>query len=370
MMSGVASARYQSPAIHSFAANHFYDEDLRPLGAVSIAGAPVPNALDIGTRGQATQIASLRTISDMLSERNDHAWRGLRGRRELTPHPNFDGSPVARPLATNPMDRWVLDQTRGLGGQTNASTDRMIEQIYEMHKTVSRQLGLDIASTVENTRGFAHLADDIPFWADRNRTLGIEWGVGNGGNGGDVWDGDFDLALRLLKSGVTSAVSLEARASGGNLDTHSTGGQQLQFLETRTVLEVIGRLLGEMKLTNIGNGKTLLDDTLVIISSEFARTFSPSQISGSDHWPITSTVFVGGGVSGNRAIGDYILPPTYTGLTGPNGAPVDLILEGDVPGHRPPTSADVIRTALLILGLSPEEFFIPGGPGEIVGVAA
>ena len=39
-------------------------------------------------------------------------------------------------------------------------------------------------------------------------------------------------------------------------------------------------------------------------------------------------------------------------------------------GRRPPTSADVIRTALLILGLDPEEFFIPGGPGEIVGVAA
>ncbi len=104
MMSGVAAARYQSPAIHAFVANHYYDEDRRPLGAVSIAGAPVPNALQVGARGQSTLLDSLESVQKMLSESDAFAWQGLRGHRSDSVHPAYDGAVVARPIGTTPID--------------------------------------------------------------------------------------------------------------------------------------------------------------------------------------------------------------------------------------------------------------------------
>lgn len=38
------------------------------------------------------------------------------------------------------------------------------------------------------------------------------------------------------------------------------------------------------------------------------------------------------------------------------------------PSKRVPRSADVVTTALRIMGMEPHQFFIPGGYGEVVGL--
>jgi hypothetical protein len=63
-------------------------------------------------------------------------------------------------------------------------------------------------------------------------------------------------------------------------------------------------------------------------------------------------------------IGNYAFPSVDA--RNPVGAPIALIDEGGDMVTRPPKSADIVFTALHAMGI--EDFFIPGGPGEIVGV--
>ncbi|GIS61863.1 MAG: hypothetical protein CM1200mP2_40880 [Planctomycetaceae bacterium] len=48
----------------------------------------------------------------------------------------------------------------------------------------------------------------------------------------------------------------------------------------------------------------MLDDTLVVISTEFGRTPQINQLAGRDHWPnVFSIAMAGGGVKGGQVIG-------------------------------------------------------------------
>jgi hypothetical protein len=100
----------------------------------------------------------------------------------------------------------------------------------------------------------------------------------------------------------------------------------------------------------------------VVIVSEFSRTFSSN-----GHWPTTSVVLVGAGVTPNTMIGNYELAGAGK-LHDPVGVPVDLIDEGGVPIKRVPKAADVCATVYQTMGV--DKYFIPGGYGKIVGVTA
>jgi hypothetical protein len=109
----------------------------------------------------------------------------------------------------------------------------------------------------------------------------------------------------------------------------------------------------------------LLDDTLVVLMSDFARTW-PNSAATSDHWAANSAVFIGGGLRGNQMLGGYDISGPLNSV-GFDGMRLDL---RDSTGtvNRRPRSSDVVHTALSILGV--EDFRIPGGSGEILGVRA
>jgi len=165
--------------------------------------------------------------------------------------------------------------------------------------------------------------------------------------------------LKLLKSNLATSLAIQVPVL--NLDTHSEG-HGIQFLRERAAFDAVGRLLGIMKNSPTSEGTgSLLDETLVLIISEFSRTWPRSN--SCDHWPATSVAFVGGGVARNRMIGDYRIataaPTSSAGFVGQE-------LAFDDGSRRQPRAADVVHTALRIMGI--QDFFIPGGSNEIVGV--
>jgi hypothetical protein len=132
----------------------------------------------------------------------------------------------------------------------------------------------------------------------------------------------------------------------------------------RIALEMVGRLCLEMSLTPSREdpSRTLLDETLVYVYSDFGRTF-PKQ--GSDHHPATCAMLVGGGIQGNQMLGGY--DETMNGS--PMGAPVTLVEESGQRVTRAPRSQDIVATAIRAFGLEPgKDFFIPGGYGVYDGV--
>ncbi len=363
-MCGAAGASYRAPSIHSVVAQRLYETyfDTRPVPAVALGNAPVPVPLDLAPEGSPTVLSTADALRFAMSERPDLAWEGLRS-RVVEDVPDYHGV-VASPIGVNAMERHNLDRLRAIAANSNAPTDAFMQSMFEMFSGVSNQLAQDVITAVESQAGWEHLPK--PFWIPQSWTpYGMMHGNGISSDSGGGYQTIFDLALKLMKADVTSSISVGLRGLGGfRFDNHGDG-HAAQFLYNRSLLDGIGRFLGEMKATPAGDGRSMLDDTLVLVFSEFARTWPTSNTC--DHWPITSTIFAGGGVAPNRMIGNYDFTGIPMGGVGPNGAAVSILEEGESePITRPPKSADVIRTALEGLGI--EDHFIPGGAGTIQGV--
>ena len=171
------------------------------------------------------------------------------------------------------------------------------------------------------------------------------------------------MALRLLKSDLTSSVHVSLNL---DFDTHNGLGHAFSCAHGRAQMDLVARFLGELKATPAPGlpGKTMLDDTLVVVLSEFGRSWASPNTGGYDlpdnHHPFTSVLYAGGNVAGNRQVGSY----DRRGF----GVPADLVEENGQPSSRVPRSADAVSTAMRIMGLDFHEFFIPGGYGEVVGL--
>jgi hypothetical protein len=356
---GLPGSSFRAPALHARVASHLYDRfgDSRPVPAVSVSGSPYLDHLGLPSYAAPLRAENAGAFVPTMSERLDSAWANLRDRSER-PQVAWDGS-ASGALLTNEIDEYTRAEALRLRGRGNLSTDAFYQQIYDNYGTFSRRLALDIVDRLERTTGFESTTP--AFW--RGDPAWTPWAAREAGA---TWSGDFDLALRLLKSDLTSAVSLQVLGTGGfGWDTHGDGFGP-QSVQVRATMDVVGRLLGEMKATPVSADRSLLDDTLVVILSDFARTWPNS--SKCDHWPVTSVVFAGGGIMPNRMVGSL----DWTGLSpaamGPNAGVHPIVNEdGDIES-RPLKSSDVIHTVLRSFGVEGAALFTPGGPGEITGV--
>lgn len=358
---GVPGDEFHSPSLHAYAAHFLYDTFSRPLPNVTIDSIPT-EALALRPEVAPVEMNSAASAQYNFSERVEQAWSGLRN-RTVKPQTSFTGSALT-PFASNPIEDYVGKKLRALGRTTTRGTDAFYQKLYDAYQNVSKQLANDVVSRIEATRGVENTPH--PYWIPPGAShFATDIGGGFTVDNGNTWNNTFDLALRVLKADVATAVSVNCPALGGrSFDTH-TEGNLFHFVHLRAVSDVIGRLLGEMKATILPSGRSLLDKTLVVVFSEFARTWPRSNTS--DHWPATSVVFAGGGVSPNRMIGGYDVDADAPDAVGFNGLRVD-VRENNQVVSRQPNSADVVHTALKIMGLSDGDIFIPGGSGEIAGI--
>ncbi|MFO0725148.1 MAG: DUF1501 domain-containing protein [Myxococcota bacterium] len=362
---GVAGGDFRAPAIQAVAANYLLSRfPDRPLANVTIKGTVNPSAFNLPSPAAPVLLGSTGDLEYSISDRRDSAWQGLRTRRDI-PDLAFDGTAQAGAhLPATIVEDNVLRAIRGERRRSSHGTDTALEQLHDAYRGLSKTLAKDIVSTVTRTPGIEHLPAALP-WAPSEAQLGWRIGYADAVTSGAEWMEDFDLALRLLKSDTTSCVTFKCLGLGNfNFDTHSANPFIPHSDNLHGALEVVGRLLIEMSLTPTSAGRTLLDDTLVVVFSEFGRTFPMS--GGSDHNPYTSLLLAGGGIRGNRMIGGY-----DETAPSPIGLPLSIQEESGALASRPPRAADAASTVLALLGLQPgTDYFIPGGYGEIQGLRA
>lgn len=361
---GAAGANFRAPSIQSVVANamvsRFPD---RPLPNVSLKSQVVTSALDLPSTASPIYLNDVGNLSYTVSDYPGGAWDGLRERHAID-GVGFDGATTGSTLPATVLDEAALGAIRLTRGRSSAGTDAALEQLYNSYAGYSRTLARDVVDILTKTKGVEHLPEHMP-WAPDQARFGYVIGYADGGTS-TYYDQDIDLVLRLLKSDLATSVTF--RCAGANnfaFDTHFANAHQLHSDHLHGMMDVVGRLLIEMMLTPVAGGKTLLDDTLVYIFSEFGRTF-PQQ--GSDHHPTNTAVLVGGNVMGNRMIGGY--DETIPGT--PLGLPIEIreIEAKEKPiTSRVPRAADVVATIARSFGLEAgADFFIPGGYGEVVGV--
>jgi hypothetical protein len=366
-MCGVASSEFKAPSLQALAAHHLFERfPDRPIPSVWIGG-PSPAALALRSEAAPMRVTSFNDLAFLFSDRHARPWGGLRAADVgvRLPATAFNGSPV-QGLTLNPIEDRVSRRARALRGMTNGATDGALEQLHDNMLGVSRLLARDVTTTLEKTKGVERLPR--PFWAPATGGTFAVDAKGFGSDAGTTWDAHFNLALRLLKADVATSVAVNCPGvSNYGFDNGHSQGHRVQFAQVRATFDVIGRLLGEMKATpGRAAGRTLLDETLVVVLSDFARTW-PSSAPTSDHWPANTVILAGGGLQPNRMVGGYAVNVATPKAQGFDGKPVE-IQEATGKVTRRPRSADVITTALAVLGVRGVR--IPGGNGEILGVRA
>ncbi|APR79347.1 Hypothetical protein A7982_04694 [Minicystis rosea] len=372
---GVASAEFRAPAIAAVVANammtRFPD---RALPSVSLGPNPLnPKAITttsipVSSNANPIFLDSVSGLTYTLSQTPDSAWAGLRERDDID-ELDFAGAMMGKKLPATVVEAEALRAIRAQRGRSSAGTDAMLEGLYDTYKGVSRTLAREVVDILNKTQGVEYLPAKIP-WAPNSGRFGYTIGYADGGSN-TYWDGMFDLSLRLLKSDLTTSVTMRVPGAGNySYDTHDPPAHEPHVNNLRGTFEVLGRLFLEMMMTPSKSqpGKSLLDETQVHIFSDFGRTWAPK---GSDHHPATTMMLLGGNVNGNRMIGGYD-ETIDIAKTSPLGVPVDIIdIEegGSATSKRVPRASDAAATVLRCFGLEAgKDFFIPGGYGEIAGV--
>lgn len=159
-------------------------------------------------------------------------------------------------------------------------------------------------------------------------------------------DAQADAAVSLLDDGLAWCVGIDSTL---DFDTHATNADQ--HARHDTLFAGLARLLDGL------DAASLLDDTLVVVLSEFGRTPRRNEANGKDHWPVTSAMLLGGGVRGGRSWG---------ATDDRQGAvPVDLASGAPDPAGTVPRFDHLIAGVLAAIDVDPGPWLpgveVPGG---------
>jgi uncharacterized protein (DUF1501 family) len=154
--------------------------------------------------------------------------------------------------------------------------------------------------------------------------------------------GNACLVARQVLAGGRGARFI--MVSVGGWDLHSgiydkSAGTNL-YTQAALLDPALSSLLGDLKATpGRAAGRTLFDETLVVVAGEFGRTVGAlNGQQGRDHYAVNSALFAGGGVKGGQVIG-------ATDATG--GA----ITDSGVPGRTELRAEDIACTVYSALGI-------------------
>ena len=102
----------------------------------------------------------------------------------------------------------------------------------------------------------------------------------------------FAMTAKLLKNNLVSAINLGI----GGFDTHSNQQQRMQpIVESFDFL--LSTLVNELRTAGA------LDNTLIVVVSDFGRTPIVNNSNGRDHWATGGAMLLGGGIEGSRVVG-------------------------------------------------------------------
>lgn len=117
---------------------------------------------------------------------------------------------------------------------------------------------------------------------------------------------NLHMITELMRSGITNTGVLAINFLP--LDTHDGTSAQSLPETVGVICEALAGVFQHLSDTPSPSGRSMLDDTTILIGSEFARTmrqpWGDFEKSGTDHNPLTNTLLVAGrGIKGGQVIG-------------------------------------------------------------------
>ncbi len=159
---------------------------------------------------------------------------------------------------------------------------------------------------------------------------------------GDSAFGNGCLVARQLLGGERGARFIMVTVGGWDMHSNiydKAAGTNI-YTQTAQLDPALGSLIADLKATSGKTaGRTLLDETLVVVAAEFGRTVGAlNGQRGRDHFAINSVLFAGGGVKGGQVIG----------ATDAAGA---AIMDSGVSGRTELRAEDIACTVYSALGI-------------------
>lgn len=140
------------------------------------------------------------------------------------------------------------------------------------------------ATSLERSRSLKGLKDIVDWSQGSTFTEQAKFGV-------DV------LALGVSRC-VTLSFSYNSWDTHVSNDIYQSQNFQMLFTGLGELMDLLASVPGE-------TASTLAEETVVIVLSEMGRTPQLNAGQGKDHWPYTSAMLVGPGITGNRVVGAY-----------------------------------------------------------------
>lgn len=176
---------------------------------------------------------------------------------------------------------------------------------------------------------------------------------------GATLEDQAQLAVEALGQGIARCVSavFPGILEEGTWDSHSENDSlQSSFFES--LFTGLNILVAGLAATPGTAGETLLDETVVVVLSEMGRSPQLNALEGKDHWPYTSALLVGSGITGDRVVGGWD-PSFYGSLMDP--------LTGELDAAGEVLDVQHLGATLLALGdVDPGEHLDGGEP--ILGI--
>lgn len=152
----------------------------------------------------------------------------------------------------------------------------------------------------------------------------------------------LETVLRCFQAGVSAAATFEQ----GGFDTHGNHDQNQQ--------EALGFFVARLRYVLLRAAQMGLRDKLyVLVTSDFGRTPRYNSGNGKDHWNVTSTLVVGPGIRGGRAIGKS--DEGHKAMRVAQGDVTKVVPDSDGGGERIHAS-HIHRELRRVLGVDQAEF--------------
>jgi uncharacterized protein (DUF1501 family) len=185
---------------------------------------------------------------------------------------------IAFPNRRDPSDEYSRYHTEETWDRINDLQRARLETMID-HQTLPRIAGaqslLYTARVGDNE--LARLADFLPEQLDNSNNR-------------------IRRQAQVALAGYQAGITVSANLSMGGFDTHGNHDAN-HFPRLEQLLDGVDFLMEEADRQGIA------DKLIVVVGSDFGRTPGYNDNQGKDHWSITSMMFMGAGIPGNRVIG-------------------------------------------------------------------
>lgn len=170
----------------------------------------------------------------------------------------------------------------------------------------------------------------------------------------DTLASQAQVAVDALSTGLSRCVSLGFAGNGGlGWDSHADNDATQSSL-FEALFTGLGQLVELLHATPGESATTLAEETVLVVQSEMGRTPQLNGTNGKDHWPYTSLMMMGPGLTTNRVIGGF--DDGYVGNL------VDLA-SGETTDSGRTLSAEAVGAALLAMAdIDPAEHISGADP--------